>query len=409
MKTIAFLSLLASTAACAIGQDFSITSSRSGVALPLELTPRLQNELLQVMPGHIEYLPNIDGRMIACEAAKCYPPAQALRARGKTIVQLFSDAEECDRSAARILGHFLNLQAKNQEDEAASQALRAYYSRIAILEQMILAAKSDASIDRNLEQLQSIRASGLASDVDVSEFEREKLRLREQTLELETQDLKLRNALLRLSGVDFTIDGSRLESLDIAASPLNPEILVETGLRLRRDLQAWEFLSPRISDENAHVFAQMLGSIAGSWGVPLPNIKGLAAILCGPNYEGLASSLRAELQVLISYQRELIRQQIEDAVIELELAYRKIEFAEQMLESWRTRLAQLDVLESKGEGRPEERGIAESSLLQSEAAHIQRRLEARLAEVKLATALGGLADRCCRGEAWLLIGQATAY
>jgi hypothetical protein len=59
-----------------------------------------------------------------------------------------------------------------------------------------------------------------------------------------------------------------------------------------------------------------------------------------------------------------------------------------------------------GDSRPAELVLAKSSSLGSKAIEIERRLEAKLAEIALAEACGELSPRCCRGQAWLVTSQA---
>lgn len=72
--------------------------------------------------------------------------------------------------------------------------------------------------------------------------------------------------------------------------------------------------------------------------------------------------------------------------------------------SWEHRIRQLETLDESGESAAEELATARSSMLEAKADVILRRLDAKIAEIDLAEAVGGISDRCCSGRAWLLTG-----
>lgn len=346
----------------------------------------------------------IDGREIACRSAQNWIPADLLRARAQAIVQLFCEEDDCTRQAAHALSNFLHMQADHQEDIGAAAALRAYYTRIALVEQLALARESREFVDQQSSRQNAAVQQGLPAGVDLTSFERTRLEIEDQVLQLRSQDRQLRCLLAQLAKVDYDMSAIEHEQLEIFQCPLDCQRLKQQALTLRHDLRGWRYLACQVNETSAPIFAKMLSSIVGGFGLPLPTISGLKQLLCPPDYSCLAANMQYELQLTVETHRKWICQAVDEKCCKLQLAYERIRLAEQTVESWRTRISQLERLDDSGDGQPGERATAQSELLKARADEIRRRLDAKLAEVDLAEASGGLRDRCCAGQAWLLTG-----
>jgi outer membrane protein TolC len=148
------------------------------------------------------------------------------------------------------------------------------------------------------------------------------------------------------------------------------------------------------------MFASIIATSAGSFGIPIPKV-GLKQLLCNSYDKALlASNLRQEVATIIATNESYAQQLVVEKCSQLQLAYQRHQLQLQRVSSWEHRLQQIEKLQSQGEARPGERAIAESGLLKARSDEAVRRLEAKLAEVSLAEVVGGLAGKCCRGEAW---------
>ncbi len=375
----------------------SIVNSQPQAALP---SSALRLDESEAIPVAI-----IDGRVVACRSAQNWPPAHALRARGETIKTAYADEKQSVQQAACNLASFLNHQACYQEDIGAASALRAYYARIAVQEQLQLSQVSLELIEREQSRHQAALEEGLTTGVDSSAFERRKLEVEDQQLQLRGQDRQLRSVLSQLAQIDYDAASVRQEQLDVRSSPIDCQQLQAIALRTRCDFRGWTNLASQTSETTAPLIGQLLSTAVGGFGLPLPTFVKLKTLLCPPDFSDLADSMQRELNATVAAQRRWICQTVEEKCHKLELAYHRIELARATVESWQQRLAQLEQLEQLGDRAAEEQAAARIGLFKSRGEEIARRLDARSAEIDLAEAVGGLSGRCCSGQAWLLTGH----
>lgn len=352
-------------------------------------------------------LPVIDGREVACRAARLWPPARALRSRARTIVKAYADKDECEQRAAASLASFLVHQACHQEDIAAANALRAYYTRIGLQEQLRLSDQSIEGLASEQSRQQAALEAGLKTGVDQSSFERRSLQIQDQRLQLLSQDRQLRSLLAQSAQTDYASESVRHEQLDVRGTELDCEQLKAFAMVSRSDLRGWSNLAGQTTPASVPMLGPLLSTSVGGFGLPLPAMTGLKALLCRPDLSGLAKSLQQELRGLVDGQRSAICQSVEEKCLKLQLAYQRIELASSTIESWEGRLSQLESLSQLGDPSASSQVTARLGLLQAQFDEISRRLEARIAEVDLAEAMGGLSRRCCDGQAWLVTSYAT--
>lgn len=345
---------------------------------------------------------SLGARELACCAASRWQPAIGLKQRAQTVQKLYSEQKASQRQAAGGIIQFLCLQAYHQEDLAAATVMRAYYTRIGIaLQQHAISAAVDAIELQNRKQ-DRLLEQGLPAGVDLSSLDRQRLDLQEQSLQAAAHDDQLRRLISAMTGVDYLTDQISLEPLIVEGAELDCDALVAIGLRDRYDLQAWRCLCRSINEESAPLLASLIATSAGSYGIPLPKMTGLKTLLCSDfDKELLAKNLRQEVATIIATNESYAQQLIVEKCSQLNLAYQRWDLQKQRITSWKHRLKQIERLESHGDVRPADRATAEAGLLKAKSDEIARRMDAKLAEVNLAEVLGGLAGKCCRGEAWL--------
>lgn len=375
---------------------------------PLALSPQgvVENAAIPVLPSvPTQGCRVIDGREIGCCAARKWMPSQVLRQRGRAIVEMYCDAkDECERQAAYDLNHFLVLQSKHQEDIGAASALRAYYTRISLTEQLALTQDFLARVQTEESKQNAAQEGGLPAGTDLSSFGRSRIEILDKQLQVLSKDRQLRCLISELTGYDYGMYEICAERLTIHPVTIDCPTLKQIGLATRKDLRGWVFIAGRVNETSAPIFARMLGTLIGGWGMPLPKVCGLKYLLCPPDYATLARNLKHELELTAETHRRWICQAIEEKCENLKLAYQRIDLANQTIASWEDRIAQLQRLEEQGESEPAQLADARKELLLARSEEINRRLDARIAEVEVAEAIGGISDRCCAGEAWLRIG-----
>ncbi len=151
------------------------------------------------------------------------------------------------------------------------------------------------------------------------------------------------------------------------------------------------------------MFASLISTSVGSFGIPLPKMTGLSQLFCCGSFDkqSLAENLRSEVQSILETNERYASQLVFEKCSQLQLAYERLALQQQRIESWKHRLNQLDKLDELGDTRPDDRAKVEAGLLRARFDEVARRMDAKLAEVSLAEVVGGLAGKCCRGEAWL--------
>lgn len=344
----------------------------------------------------------LDAREVGCLAACRWHPAIGLKQRAQTIQRLFCQDSLENQQASRAIARFLHFQAAFQEDIGAASAMRTYYSQIGVLEQQKWMVAAGESVERQQQKQQSLMDQGFAAGIDLSWLQRKNLDLQDNWLQTDSQLRQLQKLLTSLTGLDFSTSSWICEPLVIQANTLNCELLVAQALRQRCDLLAWQELSCRTDEASAPMIATLISPLSGSFGLPMPTASLLGRLFCqGLDPCVLVSSLRQELTVIAQTQQAFIEQSVREKCEQLQLAYQRHEVELQRIDNWLARLAQLERLESLGQTRPDQRLNAESGLLEARATEVTRRLEAKLAEVALAEAVGGLAASCCQGKAWL--------
>ncbi|MBX3423502.1 MAG: hypothetical protein KF752_18255 [Pirellulaceae bacterium] len=348
----------------------------------------------------------LGAREVGCASAGCWKPALLLRQRAQTVIRLYSDDRAAKRQAASMLARFLQLHAAYQEDIGAASAMRPYYSRIALQLQLQCIDQAVQATDLQMAKQHKLMDNGLAAGADLTALDRQRLDLEEQRLQAEARDRQLREIVHSLSGLDYAQGQCIVEPLSVQPQQLDCQCLALLAVRERCDMQAWRTLYCQVDEDSAPLIAGTLAASIGGFSIPLPAVYGLRLLLCNPVDEmTFACSLRQELAAMIKVQEQWIRQTVMEKCEDLQLAYRRWELAGQRIESWQHRLAQLQRLEELGQAKPDQRIAAEAGLLEARTTEVTRRLEAKLAEVSLAEAVGGLAERCCRGEAWLVTGN----
>ena len=346
-------------------------------------------------------LPVIDGRLVACKAAEGDLAARALRLRAQTLEQLYQQQKEKSQLAVRAVTRALELAAVQQQDLAAANGLRTYYTWIATTEQAALLANSRAHLAGQRASQLALLQEGIATGVDLSSFERQELELEDRQLQLTSQQRQLCSLLSQLTASDWEHATFAHESLDVRPQVLDSHRLQSTALQCRSDIQAWRSLQQWLTTETAADILKFMMTMPGGWSIPLPEYGVLGNLLCPLDRTCLTKNLAAELRTAESALAEAVCLSVSQRTERLRVGYERMQLAQRIVESWEGRVEQFTALEAVGDVRPEEKARALSSLLMARGDEIQRRLEARLAEVDLAEAVGGLAHRCCRGEAWL--------
>lgn len=344
----------------------------------------------------------LDGRTVACQAACCWPLARLLDERASTICAEASRSHHSEQRTGLLQANFLRRMAARQRDVGAATALRAYYSWIANQEQLKLVA---AGIELHGEQLatQSALIQRGVAIVDPTELQRKRLELRDNQVQLESNERQLAQALLRLTCCSSDPRSAIVEGLEIRPSALPCDQLVAFALQHRQDYLAYVELCQCLDQQSARSIAELLTPLAGGVGLNLLDLSCIEKICLAARGSEVQSHVARELRAAVQLQRRLIEQTVCEKCQSLALAYERTEIAVELLATWDERIESLQRLGELGDARGQLLASARAEQLQARSTLVSRQLSAKLAEVDLAEAMGELAPRCCRGEPWLFI------
>ncbi len=344
----------------------------------------------------------IGSRNVACQAAREWMAAKQLRQQAQAVQELYSESDDCTRQAANAIAVFLQQQAEHQQDVAAAVALRAYYAHAGISEQFELLKKSVVALETQRERQAAILQKGIALAVDLTSLDRESIALQLQRLQLENRDRQLTETINELTHVQYDWKSSAVEPLETRTQLIDIAYLKQFAITHRHDLLAIRCLSSEINNGTAPILASVVNSATGMLNLPLPKKCFVDRLLGRTDNTVLTQNLKEAVALAVETQTRAIHREVSEKAVSLELAYQRIELAQETTETWEKRVAQLERLEALGDGRPADLTAAQTSLLGSRSVEIERRLEAKLAEIALAEACGGLCYRCCNGHAWLI-------
>ena len=356
-------------------------------------------------PNSIESRNLIDSRSVACRAACEWLPAKQLRQHAQSVQQLYCEEDECTRQAANAVAKFLQLQADHQQDLAAAIALRGYYARAAIDEQFELLRQSETELQKQRERQSAIQQKGLAAAVDLTSLDREAITMNLQRIQLQQRDRQLKESLNDATRTQYEWEASAIEPLEVREQALDTEYLQRFAAGHRHDLLALQCLSGQINSGTAPILSSFVNSVAGMASLPLPKRCFLHRVLGREDNSVLTNNLKQSIALACETQASTIHREVSEKAIALELAYQRIGLSKETTASWTKRLEQLGRLAELGDSRPADLVLAQTSLLGAKSIEIERRLEAKLAEIGLAEACGGIATRCCQGLPWLVTAQ----
>lgn len=385
-----------------------------GMAIPRPNAAPFSNRLDQASTADLPVdqsailLPNplsssvlLDGRTVACQAACCWPLAKLLDQRASSIVAGAKHGHS--QETAAVQARFLRRQAARQRDVAAATALRAYYSWIANAAQLRIVAEGKELLEESEATQAALLERGVAI-ADPTELQRKQLEIRDQEVPLRSNDQQLAQSIVRLTCCASDPRLVAVEALEIRSSVLMCDSLIEFAIEHRQDLLASTELCRSLDVDSAAAIADLLTPLAG--GVSSKAVGGwldskcIAKLILAAHGQDVLNSVRRELHLAIELQRKWIQQDVCDKCHALTVAYERMDIAQQTAGTWEDRIASLERLEQLGDSRGEALSLARVESLQSRSTLLSRQLTARLAEVDLAEAMGDLAPRCCRGEAW---------
>lgn len=296
----------------------------------------------------------------------------------------------------RVQQQLLGLRATQIRNDAAGEALEAFYQLAAAEASLDVLDKSLAHARTMVGYLDELRRQGLPAPARDSELHQQELDLMGRRAELEWTVTQL-NGRLRLL-VGLCLEGSvRIwpnADLIVGGEGLDAHQAVHAGLASRADLAILRLLSATLDEATLPIVRGALQSRDAALGNVTSGSAPLERLLQPARGEDELQARRAQLSaLLVESERELIVT-IQAAAGAVEMRRDQAMLAKRSLEIARERLGELQQLRGVGQATPFDVAAQEGEVLEAERHLVQKAAEWRIAQVQLRRAIGVLAHEC---------------
>jgi hypothetical protein len=295
-----------------------------------------------------------------------------------------------------LLPEILSQEARRQRNDAAQQALTAYYQLVEVHLQQEVLAESLREHESTRQSLESLHSAGLLPQYDRSDLERKRLQLDQQSLKLTYDRTRLTARIKTLIGQD-ALTPEAIETT-CALEPRPPGYALPEALEIarahdvelfaiRRFLQCGDVDDLDLARSLLQTSFPLLGQTPETTG-PLAKLSLVWGHVARSQQE--LSTRKQQLRTLYASRQEQVDLEVAAALVDVEQKYLELGLARDTYDSWQTRVDVLELnRELLREGYPEllaargERLKARSQLLHAI-------VELELAHVRLDGTLGTL-------------------
>jgi hypothetical protein len=308
------------------------------------------------------------------------------------------------RAVSRLLPDIVADQARRERNDAAEQALIAYYRLAEIELQQGVLSESYQERQRTQETVDGLRGAGMAADYDQSDLQRQRLQLDQQSLQLTHDQARLTGVVKSLIGKD-AFSPEAIETT-CAIEPRAPEFGLPEALEIGRaqdvELRALRRFLQEGDVEDLDVARSLLKTASPFLG-QVPASLGLLAklmLVCGHDARGeqeLAVRKR-QLQALCAARQQQVDLEVAGEVINVQQRFLDASVAKDVLDSWDRRIA---TLESNREVQKSDYAglvAARVERLKAKSDLLHKLVELEIAHVKVKAALGILGEECAAGR-----------
>lgn len=285
-------------------------------------------------------VPNVWTAAEVGRAAADHAPAARLLESERTASACGLDRDDPEACArAGLIQAIYGDLAAHQRNEAAADAMAAYWRAVAVRDQLELLAQADPLIDT----LQALAEA--AARLEIADGNRDQLD--DQRLQLEDRLIEGRYSLLRLRHQIAALTGSSNEQAETArlADPLrvprmidlDAERQIEIAFSNRGDLRALETLCRCMNGNSLPAARDLLGTFSPGLGVASAaataarSSRLLTLHAPRPSIADLACR-RAQCNELVAARREQVQAEVRDAVLQVEEAVARADVARRRAE-----------------------------------------------------------------------------
>jgi hypothetical protein len=304
------------------------------------------------------------------------------------------------RGVSQLLPDVLRDQAQRERNDAAEQALIAYYQLAEIELQQGVLSESYAQRQSTQETVDGLRDAGVASDFDPSALERERLQLDEQSVRLTHDQARLTGLVKsRIGDNPFSLEAI---STTCALEPRPPEYGLPEALELgrahdvelralRRFLHAGDVEDLDLARSLLKIGSPLLGQASASVG-PLAKL----CLLCGGGERGQRELAVRKRQARAMYEarQQQVDMEVANEVISAQQRFLDASVAKDVLDSWERRIAVLESNREVQKSNYADLVAARGQRLKAKSDLMHKLVELEIAHVKVQGKLGVLVEHC---------------
>lgn len=340
---------------------------------------------------------------VARAAAEHAPAARLLESeRTASACGLDRDDPEACARAGLIQAIYGDL-AEHQRNEAAADAMAAYWRAVAVRDQIQLLHQAEPLID-TLEALAEAAARLEIADGNLDQLDDQRLQIEDRLIEGRFSLLRIRHQIAALIGssseqaeaarLDEPLGGQRTPELDV-------ERQIEIAFSHRSDLRALETLCRCMNGNSLPAARDLLGTFSPGLGVASAAVTAargsrlLTLHAPRPSIGDLACR-RAQCSELVAARREQVQAEVRDAVLQVEEAIARVDVARrraELADAVAERARRATEIEQQPPGTSEQSQLVALER-QAELIERQQRLAVALVELQRAqgTAASGATD-----------------
>ncbi|MBN8627029.1 MAG: TolC family protein [Planctomycetes bacterium] len=397
---LAALAILGGCARHECCSQSSITT-RAGVELP----PIERGHIVAEVPADaMPPFPEDQHPYVALAAAECQCMAVEhsllgnLLEREKNAVAL-GDLNSCAQKSRCAVVKVLDAAAREARNKNGADALRLYYGLAEVEAGLDAIDASRPLIDDVLAKADQIKAGELSVPFDRTEFERRRAELISKRADLIARRAKMNAQLRGLLGMSSAENDAYYwptEPLALETNELDAESEVGYGLATRAQLQLLRELPGCGATTGLDAVRELLGASGAGLGLKTK----LAALRLHSLCQGCSKcepcARQGQLAEMSENRENQIAAEIRAAVIGILARRRQVAEAQEQLDSWRHRFAQLQELRETGASNFIDLNTAKLRIVEAEQAVVSAAAELKRAEVELHELEGAIVFECGR-------------
>ena len=380
-----------------VGQA-AFPAQQQGVTVDEEQIPSYEEVRSSITPLLSEVSRPLTAAECACRAAAQSQTAAVLDREAAHLRREVNVHRR--RGVSHLLPEILADQARQERNEAAKQALIAYYRLAEVQLQQELLLESYHEQQRTQDTVDGLLNAGVPIELDRSELQRQRYQLDQQGLELSYNQARATGQVKSLIG-DDPLSPESIKTV-CAIEPRAAEYGLTEALEmgrandvqlkaLRRFLQEGDVNDLEVARTLLKSASPLLGQVPASLGL-LAKLK----LALGHDDRGdqELSVRRHQLHTLYEARQQQVDLEVASEVLNAQQRYYEVSVAKDVLDSWQGRVATLESNRAAQRSEYADVVAARAERLKAKSDLLHKLIELEIAHVQLKAVLGVLGTEC---------------